>query len=153
MLPDLPRPHVTPATAPRALASTLAAATEAAAHELACELASVWLYTGDPSTLSCLDLYCRALDSHTSAVRLPSRHFDRYAAALAGACDDANVEAAPILLHGRRVGVLCLERGATAPGFTADERDAAAALTEPIVALLEAAARHVTLPTVAPLCA
>jgi sigma-B regulation protein RsbU (phosphoserine phosphatase) len=135
-----------PGLASRPCAMALAATIEAAARELGCEHASVWLYTGDPTTLACLDMYSRALDRHTSAMQLPARQFDRYAAALGGACDDANVEAAPIVLDGRRLGVLCLERAASAAGFSADERADAGTLAGRLAAILDAAARRTAPP-------
>lgn len=133
--------------------SSLAVAIAAAARELGCEAASVWLYTGDPALLRCLDLYCRALDLHTHGDRLPARQFERYASALAGACEDTSVEVAPIFLHGRRVGVLCLERAPMAHGFSEDERGTAAALAEYVADVLDAVLRRTTTSRAAPLCA
>lgn len=140
-------------SAVRRPASSVAAATAAAARELGCETASVWLYTGEPAVLRCLDLYCRAIDLHTFGDRLPARQFERYAAALAGACEEATVEVTPIFVNGRRVGVLCLERADSAPAFTEDERLAAAVVAERVAGAVDGASRRTPIAEATPLCA
>lgn len=132
--------------ASRPCATALAGALEAAAHDLGCEQASVWLHAGDPHVVACIDLYSAALDRHTAARELPARHFERYADALASASDDARLEAAQLLVQGQRVGVLCLERAAAAAAFTPDERVEVAAIAGRVAAILEAATRRVAPP-------
>jgi len=140
--------------------------TEVAAEGLACERASVWLYTPDQSAIECQDLYSREPHEHSAGALLQARDFPGYFAALAEARTIAAADAhtdpatrelsrsylapadigamleAPIRRRGRLVGVLCNEHVGSPRRFSRDEQSFAASVADAVARALDAADRR-----------
>lgn len=129
------------------------------------ERASVWVYNEERSTIICLDLYKRSLDTHTSGIELHAVDFPAYFGALKSeriiAAHDANTDPrtcefsasylttlgitsmldAPIRVGGQMVGVICHEHIDTARQWALEEENFAASLADFVALAMESASR------------
>jgi len=136
--------------------------TQRASEVLDVERASVWLYNHDQSAIVCQDLFCRTQGSHEHGLKLESKSFPHYFAALDesrilaahDACEDPRTREfrdpylvpngitsmldIPIWARGKVVGVLCHEHTGPLRTWSDDEQSLATHLADVVsMALLE----------------
>ncbi|MHC4924493.1 MAG: GAF domain-containing protein, partial [Planctomycetota bacterium] len=136
--------------------------TQAAAHTIAVERVSIWLFDEDREHLECHDLFRRSDAEHSRGVVLDAATFPRYVKALQTQrsirADDAvhdertsefaedyliplNIVSmldAPIRVRGRVAGVVCLEHVGESRRWTSEEEVFAGSLAEMASSVLEA---------------
>ena len=137
--------------------------TEAAAHALGVERASIWFYDAGRRAIICKDLFEVGTGKHSSGVEVLARDYPAYFQALD--LEELTIDAsdahrdprtaefsatylrplgigamldAPIRLRGKTIGVLCNEKLGGPREWTSDERQFAASLATMITLTLEA---------------
>ncbi|HET7057292.1 MAG TPA: response regulator [Nitrospiraceae bacterium] len=147
------------------LEEALREATEAAAHTLEVERASVWLFNESKSSLRCHDLFERSANRHSRGVELAADDYPTYFHELSAERVIAATEArndfrteefaprylrplgiasrldAPIQSGGRMVGVICHEHVGTVHEWTLEEQQFANSMANLVSLALEATER------------
>ncbi len=147
------------------LEEALREATEAAAHTLEVERASVWLFNDDKSSIRCYDLFERSANRHSNGLELGSaeypiyfqeltaervlaahdaRHDPRtseFASAYLTPLGIASMLDAPIQSGGRMVGVVCHEHVGSTHEWTLEEQQFANSMANLVSLALEATER------------
>jgi PAS domain S-box-containing protein len=147
------------------LEEALREATEAAAHTLEVERASVWLFNEGKSSIHCHDLFERSANRHSSGVELAADDYPTYFHELSAERVIAATEArndfrtaefaprylrplgiasrldAPIQSGGRMVGVICHEHVGAVHEWTLEEQQFANSMANLVSLALEATER------------
>ena len=150
------------------LALALPEITETAATILSCARASVWRYTKDHHSITCLDLFRLDEGIHEQGIALDAADFPRYFDALLEQrvipAHDAHTDRrtaefsevylaplgissmldAPIRVGGHMIGVLCVEHTGPMRTWTASEEGFASALADFIALAIEISERRRT---------
>ena len=142
--------------------------TRAAAHTLAVDRVSAWLYNDDHSKIHCVDLYELSHDRHSAGAELTAAEYPTYFLALEEdriiAADDARHDPrtrefkreyleplqivsmldAPIRVDGQSIGVICHEQIGAARHWSSEDCAFAAAIADSIALSRQACDRRET---------
>jgi signal transduction histidine kinase/HAMP domain-containing protein len=150
----------------RDLDSTIRATTQEAAHTLAIERVSVWFFEAQTNQIVCQDLYQKKSNTHERDMRLVMADYPAYFQAIEGSRilavtnvreDPRTAELnegynvpfgiismmdVPIRLHGKMLGIICLEHVDHPREWPLEEQDFAASLADMIALQVEANERR-----------
>ncbi|MFB2837137.1 PAS domain S-box protein [Floridanema evergladense] len=148
------------------LLEAIQAITETAAKTLELERASIWLYNTEQTGITCIDLYERSCDRHSSGTDLLSVDYPNYFQALqtqriitvydarndsrTSELDDnyltplgiTSMLDAPIRLSGQMMGIICHEHIGTLRHWTLEEENFASSLADFVALAMEGTERR-----------
>jgi len=140
--------------------------THAAAHTLGVERVSVWMFTADRTSITCLDLYRSSVDEHSSGLRLNALDYPNYFQALEEdrtiAASDAKVDPrtcefdsgyltplgitsmldAPVRIGGKCIGLICHEHIGPRRTWTLEDQAFAGSMADFVAMTLQAEQRR-----------
>jgi len=149
----------------RELTSTLTIITKTTAKTLNVERVSIWFFDSNHTKIICQDLYIQATDTHEQGMSIEARDFPGYFLSLEKSltisATDARIDArtseftttyfepfgisstldVPIWLHGKVIGVICIEHTGAIRKWKSEEEDFATSVTYVISLTVEAIER------------